>query len=72
MNKFGQKTNTVQILYFLNIFRSFSCADVKNNFKKNNNYHFNIFLNKKYFYYLLLKIKYISKYKTLFGDSGRN
>jgi hypothetical protein len=35
--------------YSLNIFRSFWCADVKNNFFKIKKYYFNVFWNEKHF-----------------------
>jgi len=51
----------LQINIFFNFFKSFCCADVKNNlFKK---YYFNIFLNKKY---LKNKYNHIFKHKIIF------
>jgi hypothetical protein len=39
----------LKIIYIFYIFRSFLCADIKNDFLKKYIYYFDIFLNEKYF-----------------------
>ena len=48
MNKYEQRTNTTQTLYFLMFFDHFYVLMLK--IIKKNNYHFSIFLNKIYIF----------------------